>query len=120
MAETLAENTGPAPEMSTNPRLAESYASLDNLMDDLNTWGRAHGMGFVKRRTIHHKEGQPTRATMSCDRGYARARLKPRSVVLRPSKQDVFGKLPRSVYTEMTGAGPSRSTIRCTTTSLAA
>jgi hypothetical protein len=50
------------------------YASFQELIDDLNAWGRVNGLAFVKSRSINLiKDFGYTRFDIICDRGKARA-----------------------------------------------
>ena len=51
-------------------RAGPPYDAFEELRDDLNSWGRAVGLGFVKLRVSNDVKGfGPTRIGLVCDRG---------------------------------------------------
>ena len=47
----------------------QPYDTPESLMDDLNSWGRSHGLGFSKTNTSNPVDGKPTRVDIACNRG---------------------------------------------------
>ena len=85
----MAENTPPAPPIPPVPLIPpvrpappvppmppgqpslpdQPYESIDSLMSALNSWGKNHGLGFIKTGGSNKVNGQLTYVTVACDRG---------------------------------------------------
>ena len=69
-SDSTRSNVNPVgPVAALNPPTGTPHETIESLMQELNDWGCANGLGFVKKCSGNLVNGQPTHPDIICNCG---------------------------------------------------